>query len=502
VAESIIILNQSLSKNSFLNFQLGINSLEDLYIGKQSYIENLKKIFEESHSNKFILVNSSISTFSELRDLLSSKLNNQNFFNPEDEIIYYDLNLYPKNESTLQNIFKKIKYSKDLCLFYHSTNNYQKEYLPIFKLNASYLFDQMHSPSSIYGFPKSLEIDLSEQFLNLDDTSSVLQLFSSNFDLRYFNNLQTQENFFVKSSSNKEKMLAEYNFLSSIPKNLKPYFPQVGDYNEKDKIAEYEIEKIYMLDLSKHLINRVFRSHSLETFFSKLKIYFSQIPVCKVSKTDYQNSLKKDFIQKNEQRFHQLKTLEIYPTINFIAQINGFDSAEIFFQTIQKDILDHINTCQENVLHYSHGDMCFSNILFDKNTCSIKFIDPKGYHSIENETYRSIYYDLSKLSHSCLGFYDLIVNDLISINLEGKSKLNINYSLDDKYLKTISEHFENFIRNLGYDLSVIRLYEASLFLSMIPLHQDGEKKMLAQFVQALKSYKDTKNYSKQSKILG
>jgi hypothetical protein len=109
VAESIIILNQSLSKNSFLNFQLGINSLEDLYIGKQSYIENLKKIFEESHSNKFILVNSSISTFSELRDLLSSKLNNQKFFNPEDEIIYYDLNLYPKNESTLQNIFKKIK---------------------------------------------------------------------------------------------------------------------------------------------------------------------------------------------------------------------------------------------------------------------------------------------------------------------------------------------------------------------------------------------------------
>jgi len=74
--------------------------------------------------------------------------------------------------------------------------------------------------------------------------------------------------------------------------------------------------------------------------------------------------------------------------------------------------------------------------------------------------------------------------------------------LDDDYLQKISDAFKNFVNDLGYDLSVVRLFEASLFLSMIPLHQDGEKKMIAQFVQAINSYEEAKNLAKKTKILG
>jgi hypothetical protein len=501
VADSIIILNKSFEENSFLNFQLGIASLENLFIGKQSYLEKIKNIFLDSEKRKFIITDIDCKSFLDLKEILQKDENYQSQFNPEDEIIYYDLKLYPKDPFVIQNVFQKVKYTDDICLFFE-TNNSKKTYLPIFKLKASYLFDQFYNQSSIYSATNAMEVDLSQEFMSMTDTASVLQLFSSNFDLRYFNHLKSQEDFFVKSSTNKEKMQAEHNFLSVVPSDLKPFYPQVGEYSDDLNLASYQIEKIYILDLSKHLVNRVLDTKKLDNFFSKLKVYFSKLSQEKVSREEYQNSLRKDFILKNHQRFDQLKTLEIYSSLNLIAKLYGLDSIDSFFGNLQQDLNNYIDSVKNTLLHFSHGDMCFSNILFDNHTRSIKFIDPKGFNLDKKETFRSMYYDLAKLSHSCLGLYDLIVNDLITINLENQAKPVIKYCLDDDYLQKISDAFKNFVNDLGYDLSVVRLFEASLFLSMIPLHQDGEKKMIAQFVQAINSYEEAKNLAKKTKILG
>ncbi len=54
-----------------------------------------------------------------------------------------------------------------------------------------------------------------------------------------------------------------------------------------------------------------------------------------------------------------------------------------------------------------HGDLCFSNILFDTCSDCIKLIDPRA--SISRDEPRlvgDLRYDLSKLAHSVLGLYD------------------------------------------------------------------------------------------------
>ena len=51
--------------------------------------------------------------------------------------------------------------------------------------------------------------------------------------------------------------------------------------------------------------------------------------------------------------------------------------------------------------------------------CTIKLVDPKG-HKKENDLYEMIkcqIYDLTKLAHSLLGFYDLINNGEIMAEL-------------------------------------------------------------------------------------
>ena len=59
---------------------------------------------------------------------------------------------------------------------------------------------------------------------------------------------------------------------------------------------------------------------------------------------------------------------------------------------------------------FSHGDLCFSNMILSEAEDSIVFIDPRG-----GDSFRTPYYDLAKISHSLLGGYDHIINNKASI---------------------------------------------------------------------------------------
>ncbi|MDF4350792.1 capsular biosynthesis protein, partial [Vibrio parahaemolyticus] len=74
-----------------------------------------------------------------------------------------------------------------------------------------------------------------------------------------------------------------------------------------------------------------------------------------------------------------------------------------------------------DVLNVMHGDLCFSNILYDFRAKKIKVIDPRG---ITPEGVKTIYgdlkYDLAKLSHSILGLYDYIIAGYFSVDIKGR----------------------------------------------------------------------------------
>ena len=84
---------------------------------------------------------------------------------------------------------------------------------------------------------------------------------------------------------------------------------------------------------------------------------------------------------------------------------------------------------------YVHGDLCLSNILYDSRFNTLKLLIKRSYDNIKfSEMIGTQKYDMAKLAHSLLGFYDLI--NVGEINADSfsveKNKINIkcNYTVD------------------------------------------------------------------------
>lgn len=470
----ILILNNKIEDNTFLKSQFGISEYRELFIGKDTYIKNLVeklKIFSDDDS-RIVLVDKFPSNVHELEEKVG-------VLNDEDQVFFYKTCYYPVDSEKLSLIFEKSLYTQNLVQF----NDLETAYKLTFKEFKEKQFKDLEKDSLI--------INLQKNFLDIKKTSDILQLFSNNFELRFFNHLKEDQNYFLKSSKKKDKMQAEYNFLSNLPSNLKPFYPQVGELRIQSDSCSYQIEKIYMFDLSKLLINGILKKETvLDKVLEKLCSYLSSIPTLKFAKEEKEKAIRKDILEKNEERFQELSKLEVITKLDSFAKILGFETAENFHNLVQDELKKNIPGLIKDDFYFSHGDLCFSNILFDPNSFSIKFIDPRGYLKDQNESFRTVYYDLAKLSHSFHGLYDLIIYDLIEIVFDNDGELGFNHLLDDHYKNLLQNKFDEFITLLGYDIKLIRLVESSLFLSMIPLHQDSQKKMLAQFIQATKSFSD------------
>jgi hypothetical protein len=143
----------------------------------------------------------------------------------------------------------------------------------------------------------------------------------------------------------------------------------------------------------------------------------------------------------------------------------------------------------EPVSVIGHGDPCFANAMYNKATRMLKFIDPKGALT-EEELWTNPYYDLAKLSHSVCGNYDFFNNALyeISINREFQAELKLGFD-NAQYKKWFREKAEA----SGYDYLLIRLYEASLFLSMLPLHIDNPHKVFGFILNARNILEEIRN---------
>lgn len=129
-----------------------------------------------------------------------------------------------------------------------------------------------------------------------------------------------------------------------------------------------------------------------------------------------------------------------------------------------------------------HGDLCFSNILFDLNHQIIRLVDPRGRFG-KKGVYGDPRYDIAKLRHSVCGLYDFIVADLFQLRGEGgqfEARLCVN-----GVPQRVAQRFDELITGAGYDPEEIRFIEGLLFLSMLPLHGDSPRRQLMMFLTGL-----------------
>ena len=137
---------------------------------------------------------------------------------------------------------------------------------------------------------------------------------------------------------------------------------------------------------------------------------------------------------------------------------------------------------------YLHGDLCFSNVLYDSRADNIKVIDPRGINADNQLTLLGDQkYDLAKLCHSFVGLYDFIIADAFELIENNEVGVILNFDCDDSVL-ALADIFGQtpFIPNFN-NRDILPL-TVLLFLSMLPLHSDKPLRQKAMLANALRLY--------------
>lgn len=312
---------------------------------------------------------------------------------------------------------------------------------------------------------------------------NFIQCITGAFDARYFNSLTGDNEFTItKSSQNIKKIKAEYTYYHLLPEYLRRWFVMPFNYVETETSASYTMERLHMTDLAIRYVHGSMKPVDLEEILDIYFYYFKERPKRECSEEVYKNQSQDLYWDKIISRLSELKKHKHYQKlVQYMNAESLLDLEDLVerYKLLREKIESSVDLPCIQVV--GHGDPCFSNTLYNKTTKTFKFIDPKGALN-EEELWTNPYYDLAKLSHSVCGCYDFFNNGLVDIKVNSDFKLELDIA--NEKLKQYQEVFKRKLSENGYSYTLIRIYEVSLFLSMLPLHMDIPYKVLGFILNA------------------
>ena len=324
-----------------------------------------------------------------------------------------------------------------------------------------------------------------DAFMDLSVRANFLTFITGGFDARFFNALAGDEYTVTKRSTKKEKIKAEYQFYYLLPETMKMWFVMPYDYKEDADGASYTMERFHMTDIAIRFVHGAVDEDELKDILDKL-FYFINLRATKEVSSDVGKAVAKElYIDKLAARMEELKKYKEYEQFDSMIKMGtSYDGIADVVSKYEKlyEKLAMANNRNYGKLAVGHGDLCFSNILYSKEAEILKLIDPKGALQ-EEELYTDPYYDLAKLSHSICGCYDFFNSGLYEISIKRDLKLDLTIDTDNTSYKEI---FKSYLQGNGYNYALVRLYEASLFLSMLPYHMDQPGKVFGFLLNAIK----------------
>ena len=250
---------------------------------------------------------------------------------------------------------------------------------------------------------------------------------------RSFNKVNYLEKSVIKETNNP----GEIYFYKNLPETIMDFFPVIHSI-EKNKIS---MERIKGVNYSYLYTNEALREKDLQDLIDTLKYIHSG---GKKEEDIYSN-----YSRKLEKRYSE--NIPIYKKIE--------DSHLIYGSIIEK--IKKYENEKNGKCGIIHGDPVFTNVFLTER--KIKFIDPRGKIGESLSIYGDVYYDFSKIFQSILG-YDHILNG---------------YEINYEYMDRMIEYFfSNFSEE---EISNIKIITASLFFTLIPLHEFSEERFKKYF---------------------
>ena len=277
----------------------------------------------------------------------------------------------------------------------------------------------------------------------------------------------------TKTSARADKLRDEINWYLKLPQEFKCYAPQVISHNLKTPSVELEY---YGYPTLAELY--VTAGHGLEIWWPVIKSLEGVLTQMRrhsspTTPAKRRQILEEMYIEKTRARINELDAHPVLaPLINEPIAVNGkkLPSLKEFSKVIPK-------ICAAGGLLTSapftliHGDLCFSNVLFDTRMRLVKLIDPRGSFGPAG-IFGDPRYDLAKLLHSANGQYDLIKSNQFFALIDGNS---LSFNIYNKPIHNTVARFFNEILSKSFkqDLPQASIIEALLFASLISLHNES-----------------------------
>lgn len=386
------------------------------------------------------------------------------------------------NGRRFELLLKKLAYSASNAI----VQNKNKILMASFKNIEEYgeFIDIRKSTREIQAFSSMDFLRLKNEYLyDLSDYNTFIGFISGSFDARFFNKLDGDEYTVTKISEEKTKIKKEYKFYHLLPEEMQSSFVLPYDYREDEKVASYTMERYNFTDMAIRWVNQAISLEEFERFMKRAFRFIETRNEKNLSEEEYLSLAEDLYIHKLRNRVEDLKEHKKYRILaDYIetgSKYSNIDEIIDKYEELYRKMVGRAKFEYRAVI--GHGDFCFSNILYDKDTANMKLIDPRGALT-EDELWTDPYYDLAKLSHSICGLYDFFNNGLYDIKINDDLKLELIIDVNvDKYI----DIFKEFLQDFNYDYNLVRLYEASLFLSMLPLHMDYPQKVLGFFLNGI-----------------
>lgn len=169
-------------------------------------------------------------------------------------------------------------------------------------------------------------------------------------------------------------------------------------------------------------------------------------------------------------------------------------------QDVQRDLTKYMHLTGVHLAPsygqtFMHGDLCFSNILFDRRTLALKIIDPRGRFGDDGRPeYGDLAYDIAKLKHSYRAGYDLVLSRSRRL-IDYKGTYGLSHGAQSPGASHFSVEMERLLteavnsRRLPKTMLKRSDYMMPLlFVSMLPLHQEDNYRVTALAAIAVKEF--------------
>lgn len=343
----------------------------------------------------------------------------------------------------------------------------------------------------LYGRSLSLTAASCEEWFDLGHVNTYFSSRSKITTQRSFNALKISEGVLYKTGVPHEKIEAEERWFKTVPLAVKKYTPHLLDAGtQSDGGRFYALEYLPYLPLNELFVHG---RNSVDFWVQKfvlLKKFFVDCRQACLLERSVQDDVQRDAVSLYEEKtLARLRNYEQKAGFSIDAVISQHQGKPLTVAKIAQSCVRRALSMPV-VPAVLHGDLCFSNILFDSRSERLKVIDPRGLNfkgafSIHGDQK----YDLAKLAHSVIGLYDFIIAGRYAIDLDADGYEYIRFEIDER-LASVQEIFLDVSFLDSAPVREVMPLVVLLFLSMLPLHDDRPERQKAMLLNAVRLFKE------------